>query len=239
MIRKNPTASIVTAAVVAVGTATTGLAQGIPVFDITALTQQIEQLAQLKSQLDTMNQQLTQAQQLYGSLNKITNMGDIARLLNDPSIRKALPADFASVEQLMSGQGTGAAGASAAQFQAGNSVYSLPGNDFYSSELKRLGRQNAGAMSIGQQMYDAATQRIEGIDQLRQQIGQSPDPKTTMDLQARLQAEIAFLQTDTLRMQGLRMVQQAQLEVVKQRSEEDWRRRVDTMGTASPGTPSQ
>ena len=239
MIRKNPTASIVTAAVVAVGTATAALAQGIPVFDITALTQQIEQLAQLKSQLDTMNQQLTQAQQLYGSLNKITNMGDIARLLNDPAIRKVLPADFASVEQLMSGQGTGAAGASAAQFQAGNSVYSLPGNDFYSSELKRLGRQNAGAMSIGQQMYDAATQRIEGIDQLRQQIGQSQDPKTTLDLQARLQAEIAFLQTDTLRMHGLRMVQQAQLEVVKQRSEEDWRRRVDTMGTASPGTPSQ
>jgi type IV secretion system protein VirB5 len=40
-------------------------------------------------------------------------------------------------------------------------------------------------------------------------------------------------------MQGLRMVQQAQLEVVKQRSEEDWRRRVDTMGAAAPGTPSQ
>ena len=94
MIRKNSTTSIVTAAVVAVGTATATLAQGIPVFDITALTQQIEQLVQLKSQLDTMNQQLTQAQQLYGSLNKITNMGDIARLLNDPSIRKALPADF-------------------------------------------------------------------------------------------------------------------------------------------------
>ena len=166
MIRNKPTASIAIAAVVAVSTATATLAQGIPVFDITALTQQIEQLVQLKSQLDSMNQQLTQAQQLYGSLNKITNMGDIARVLNDPAIRKALPADFASVEQLMSGQGTGTAGASAAQFQAGNSVYALPGNDFYSSELKRLGRQNAGAMSIGQQMYDAATQRIEGIDQL-------------------------------------------------------------------------
>ena len=42
-----------------------------------------------------------------------------------------------------------------------------------------------------------------------------------------------------LRMQGLMMVQTAQLEVVKQRAEEDWRRRVDAMGAASPGTPSQ
>jgi len=239
MIRNKSTASIVTAAVVAVGTATAVLAQGIPVFDVSALTQQLEQLVQLKSQLDTLNQQLTQAQQLYGSLNKLTNMGDIAKLLNDPAIRKALPADFASVEKLMSGQGTGAAGSSAAQFQSANSVYSLPGNDFYSSELKRLGQQNAGSMSIGQQMYDAATQRIDGIDQLRQQIGQSQDPKTTLDLQARLQDESAFLQTDILRMQGLRMVQSAQLEVVKQRADEDWRRRVDAMGAAAPGTPPQ
>ena len=239
MIRTKSAASIAAATVFAIGTATTSLAQGLLVFDATALTQQIEHLAQLKAQLDTMNQQLTQAQQLYGSLNKLTNMGDVAKLLNDPAIRKALPADFASVEQLMSGQGSGPAGASATQFQTDNSVYALPGNDFYSSELKRLGQQNAGAMSIGQQMYDAATQRIEGIDQLRQQIGLSQDPKTTMDLQARLQAETAFLQTDMLRMQGLRMVQQAQLEVVRQRAEEDWRRRVDAMGAAAPATPSQ
>ena len=239
MIRSKPTTSIVTAAVVAVGTATASLAQGIPVFDANALTQQLQQLAQLKSQLDTLNQQLTQAQQLYGSLNKLTSVGDIAKLLNDPAIRKALPADFASVEKLMSGQGTGAAGSSAAEFRSVNSVYSLPGNDFYSSELKRLGAQNAGSMSIGQQMYDAATQRIDGIDQLRQQIGQSQDPKTTLDLQARLQAESAFLQTDILRMQGLRMVQSAQLEVVRQRADEDWRRRVDAMGAAASGGPSQ
>jgi len=239
MIRTKPAATIALVALLAAGTPAVSFAQGLPVFDSTALAQQLEHLAELKAQLDTMTQQLTQAQQLYGSLNKLTNMGDIAQVLNDPAVRKVLPPNFASVEQLLSGQGTGAAGASASQFQTSASVYSLPGNDFYSSELKRLGQQNAGSQSIGQQMYDAATQRIAGIDQLRQQIDQSQDPKTTLDLQARLQAESAFLQTDMLRMQGLMMVQTAQLEVVKQRAEEDWRRRVDAMGAASPGTPSQ
>ncbi len=62
--------------------------QGIPVIDQSAIAKQIESITQLKSQLDTLNQQLQQAQQLYVSLNKITNMADVANLLNDPSIRR-------------------------------------------------------------------------------------------------------------------------------------------------------
>lgn len=69
-------------------------AQGIPVIDQSAIAKQIESITQLKSQLDALNQQLQQAQQLYGSLNKLTNMADVASLLNDPAIRKALPGTF-------------------------------------------------------------------------------------------------------------------------------------------------
>ncbi|OYR19638.1 type IV secretion system family protein [Brucella grignonensis] len=87
-------------------------------------------------------------------------------------------------------------------------------------------------MSLGQQIYDAATKRIEGIDQLRQQISSASDAKDIADLQARIQAESAFLQTDLLRMQGLQMVQQAQAQVEDQRKAEDWRKRIDTMNTA-------
>jgi type IV secretion system protein VirB5 len=52
------------------------------------------------------------------------------------------------------------------------------------------------------------------------------------DLQARIQVESTFLQTDLLRMQGLQMVQQAQAQVEDQRKAEDWRKRIDTMNTA-------
>ncbi|MGO7800603.1 type IV secretion system protein, partial [Rhizobium ruizarguesonis] len=61
------------------------------IIDETAIAKQIESITQLKSQLDTLNKQVQQAQQLYASLNKITKMADIAGVLNDPSIRKALP----------------------------------------------------------------------------------------------------------------------------------------------------
>jgi type IV secretion system protein VirB5 len=207
-------------------------AQGIPVVDQTAIAKQIESIAQLKSQLDALNQQLRQAQQLYGSLNKITNMADIAGVLNDPSIRKALPHDFNAIEGLFKGSGTGVFGNAASKYLEGNSTYRTDANDFYAQELTRAQNQNAGQMSLGQQLYDAATRRIDGIDQLRQQISNAADAKDIADLQARLQAESAFLQTDLLRMQGLQMVQQVQVQVDAQRKAEDWRKRMDTMGAA-------
>ncbi|NNU48804.1 P-type DNA transfer protein VirB5 [Rhizobium sp. WYCCWR 11279] len=210
----------------------TAFAQGIPVIDQTAIAKQIESITQLKSQLDTLNQQLQQAQQLYASLNKVTNMADVAGLLNDPSIRKALPQDFNAIEGLLKGSGTGVFGTSASKFLENNSTYRTDANDFYAQELARAQNQNAGQMSLGQQIYDAATKRIDGIDQLRQQISSAADAKDIADLQARLQAETAFLQTDVLRMQALQMVQQAEVQVDDQRKAEDWRKRLDAMGEA-------
>ncbi|NKM97998.1 P-type DNA transfer protein VirB5 [Rhizobium leguminosarum bv. viciae] len=220
------------AMMVALSPVGTAFAQGIPVIDETAIAKQIESITQLKSQLDTLNQQLRQAQQLYASLNKVTNMADVAGLLNDPSIRKALPQNFDAIEGLLKGSGTGVFGTSASKFLENNSTYRTDANDFYAQELARAQNRNAGQMSLGQQIYDAATKRIDGIDQLRRQISSAGDAKDIADLQARLQAETAFLQTDVLRMQALQMVQQAEVQVDDQRKAEDWRKRLDAMGEA-------
>ncbi|WP_085033122.1 P-type DNA transfer protein VirB5 [Ensifer aridi] len=210
----------------------TAAGQGIPVIDQTAIAKHIEAIAKLKSQLDALNQQIEQAQQLYGSLNKLTDMADVASILNDPAIRKALPAEFNAIEGLFKGDGSGVFGDSAAKFLEGNSTYRTNANDFYAQELSRAQNKNAGQMSLGQQIYDAATKRIDGIDQLREKISTASDAKDIADLQARLQAETAFLQTDLLRMEGLRMVQQAQAQVDEQRKAEDWRRRMDAIKAA-------
>lgn len=206
--------------------------QGIPVNDQAAIAKQIESIAQLKSQLDALNEQIGQARQLYGSLNKLTDMADVAEVLNDPAIRKALPSDFAAIKGLLKGNGTGVFGDSASRFLEGNSTYRTDADDFYAQELSRLQKKNAGQMSLGEQIYDAATKRIDGIDQLRGKISTAGDAKEIADLQARLQAEQAFLQTDVLRMEGLRMVQQAQNQVDEQRKAEDWRQRMDNMKAA-------
>lgn len=221
------------AAMLCISTVATN-AQGIPVIDQAALAKQLESIAQLKSQLDTLKDQLDQMQQLYGSLNKLTNMADVASVLNDPSIRKALPQDFNAIESILSGSGSGAFGDSASKFLQANSTYQTSANDFYAQELSRIQNRNAGQMSLGQQIYDAATKRIDGIDQLRQRIASASTAKEVADLQARIQTEMAFLQIDVVRMQGVRMVQQAQVQVDDQRKAENWRRRIDTMSAALP-----
>lgn len=207
-------------------------AQGIPVIDRNAILKQIESITQLKSQLDALHQQIDQAQQLYGSLNKLTDMADVAQILNDPAIRNALPSDFNSVERLFKGGGSDALAQSASKFLERNSTYRTNADDFYAKELSRLQTRNAGQMSIGQQIYDAATKRIDGIDELREKITSAGDAKEIADLQARLQVEQAFLQTDLIRMEGLKMVQQAQAQVDDQRKAEDWRQRMDAMKAA-------
>jgi type IV secretion system protein VirB5 len=219
-------------AVMMIFSAASAAGQGIPVIDQTAILKHIESIAQLKSQLDALHQQIEQAQQLYGSLNKLTDMADVANVLNDPAIRKALPSDFAAIEGLLKGNGASVFGQSASKFLEGNSSYRTEADDFYAKELSRIQNQNAGQMSLGQQIYDAATKRIDGIDELREKISSASDAKEIADLQARLQAEQAFLQTDVLRMEGLQMVQRAQAQVDEQRKAEDWRQRMDSMKAA-------
>ena len=225
---------VAAAAVAIIASAGTAAGQGIPVIDQTAIAKHLESIAQLKSQLDALHEQIEQAQQLYGSLNKLTNMADVASILNDPAIRQALPEDFAAIEGLLKGNGSGAFGDAASKFLEGNSTYQTSADDFYAKELARVQNRNAGQMSLGQQIYDAATKRIDGIDQLRERISTAGDAKEIADLQARLQAESAFLQTDVLRMEGLQMVQQAQSQVDEQRKTEDWRQRMDAIKAALP-----
>ena len=200
-------------AIMALGFAARGVcAQGVPVIDLSSIAKQIEQLTEARNQL-------AQLQQTYQSFNHVTSMGDIASLLNNPAIRNALPKDFGSAEAALMGKG-------ASTRQQADQVYTPGGNDFYASEVSRIQGANAGQKSVAQSMYDAAGKRLDGIEQLRQQIGQSEDPKTTMDLQARLGVEMAAAQQDTLKMQALAMLQQAEAQVQEQRQREDYEREI-------------
>ena len=171
-------------------------AQGIPVIDVSAIAQAIQQLQQMQAQMD-------QLKQTHASFNKITSMGDIAAILNKPEIRRALPSDFGAAQSALLGQGAEA-------LKSGDGIYVSAASDYYNDQVNRQRDGIAGQKSIGQQMYDAASKRIDGIDSLRRQISQSEDPKAILDLQARIGTEVAAANTDILRMQALAMVVRAE-----------------------------
>ena len=176
---------------------------GIPVIDSANLVQSVIQAISWIQQLQQMQQQFEQLKQTHASFNKLTSMGDIASVLNRPEIRRALPNDYAAAQAALLGEGAEA-------HKSGDGIYVSPASDYYNAQINKQRDGIAGRKSVGQQLYDAASKRIDGIDVLRKQIGQSEDPKTIADLQARIQTEIAAANTEAVRMQALAMVIRAE-----------------------------
>ncbi len=210
------------------------------VFDPNVFARQFEQLTELKKQVDTLTSQLKvaqdqlgQAKQLYDSFNKLTNANDIGSLLNTPEFRKVLPQQFSDIEKLVSGQGSGNFANAVNSYLSQNRAYAgNSANSYYQSELDRIARQTGAKHSLGQAVYDTASQRIDALEELRKRISSASDVKETLDLSARLQAEQALLQNDVLRMQGLAMIQQARADMDGQREREKQRQIVDEMKAA-------
>lgn len=200
-------------------------AQGIPVIDVASIAQAIQQLQQMQAQME-------QLKQTHASFNKITSMGDIAAILNKPEIRRALPNDFGAAQSALLGQGADA-------FKSGDGVYVSPASDYYTQQVNLQRDGIAGQKSVGQQMYDAASKRIDGIDTLRRQISQAEDPKTVLDLQARIGTEVAAANTDILRMQALAMVVRAEEQQAELRRSQDFeqslQKQIDALRSSGGG----
>ncbi|MDP3411027.1 P-type DNA transfer protein VirB5 [Bosea sp. (in: a-proteobacteria)] len=206
--------------------------QGVPVFDAGAIAKHVEQIGKLTEQIKTMQAQLTQAKQLYESFNKLTDVNDVASLLSSDEFRKHLPKEFGEIEKLVSGGGGSLTGVVDRYLDQNRAYQGGDANSFYRTELDRIARQTGAKHSIGQSVYDTASKRIDGLEELRGKITGSKDAKDVLDLSARIQAEQALLQNEVLRMQGLAMVQQARGDMDGQRQKERERQLVDEMKAA-------
>jgi type IV secretion system protein VirB5 len=215
------------AAMAAVLLGSAGAVAQIPVIDPAAIIKQIEQMVEMAKQLQVAKDQLAQAEKLFGSMNKLTNMGDIASALNDPKVRSALGKDFAAVQAALSGQGGNGMGGMADKYKSENEVYARPGEDYYAQASKRSQSANAGQSSVAQATLEAATKRMDGLTDLQRQIGQSEDPKTIMDLQARIAVETAQLQNETVRLQALAMLQTVESQTQEQQNRERYYQKID------------
>ena len=155
------------------------------VFDPSVYARQFEHLTELKKQVDTLTSQLkvaqdqlSQAKQLYDSFNKRTNANDIGALLNTPQFRKVLPQQFSDIERLVAGQGGGNFADAINHYLSLNRAYTgNSGNSYYQSELDRIARQTGAKHSLGQAVYDTASERIDALEELRARISSATDAR--------------------------------------------------------------
>lgn len=186
-------------------------AQGIPVFDTTTYLQALQTAKQTLTMVDQGRQQIQQAADTFNSLSKLTNVNAIATQLLNSQVRNILPNTTIDAATLLKGDVSqlGALGGLASNIQARYKL-SSSGSDAdaaYSAALRDATGSAATQAALGESTLAVTQTRMQGLDQLREQLSSAKDPKDVMDLQARIGVEQAQLQNDLLKIQALQMAQ--------------------------------
>ena len=187
-------------------------AQGIPVFDTTTYLQALQTARQTLQIVEQGRQQIETAANQLQSLQKLTNMSEIASALNLPQVRNILPTTTTDVTTLFGGDLTrlGSLGTLASNIQSRFRISpsgSSEADEAYNQALRNSTGAAATTAALGENTLAITQARMQGLDQLRQQLAGARDPKDVMDLQARIAVEQAQLQNDMLKMQAIQLAQ--------------------------------
>jgi type IV secretion system protein VirB5 len=199
----------------------------------------LQQLQQLEQDGQILTSQLAQLRSFYESFAHLTDVSQLASLLQTPAVMNPLP-QITQLEGMLSGNGfTSQLGSLVQQFVHQNQAYAPTGTDWQAQEMLRSANITAGQMALGNQLYSSAQQRIEGLSQLEGSLATSSDPKETLDLIARSNIENGVAQAQALQGQSLFIMQQAQQQAEQQREAEALRQGADQLVTTAQSAANQ
>lgn len=212
---------------------------GIPVIDVAAIANLMQQLMAWQQQLQGMQKQYDQLKQskdqLQQTYNAMTGSRGMEQLLATSDLaRNYLPSSYGELMSTVNGASANYVGLSnqVQSIMIANSILSGTQMDALSPEMRQVveqGRQ-ASAMLNGmtQSAYQNTSQRFSALQQLISRIGTAQDPKAIEDLQARIQAEQAMLTNEQTKLQGLYEVARSEELARQQRIRE---RAISDVGT--------
>lgn len=187
---------------------------GIPVIDGANLAQAITQVISWGKQYAQMKEQFDQLKKQYENLNGARGM---ASLVNDPSSRQYLPADYKTI--LDSGYGSSAA------IRAAAKVYGIGDTSLSpASDTAKAFEANASQAALNRATadggYKAASARFSDIQVLLDKVNAAPDAKDMADLQGRIQAEQVMMQNESNKLAMLGQLASAQRDLQNQQARE-------------------
>jgi type IV secretion system protein VirB5 len=204
---------------------------GIPVIDVTAVANLMQQISYWEKQISAMQKQYDQLtatkDQLTQTYNSTTGTRGMEQLLSTSDLqRNYLPPNYNELMSTLNGSSASYAGL-ANQVQSimkANSVLTGAQMNALSPELRQIveqGRQ-ASAMLNGmtQSAYQNTSQRFSALQQLINGIPAAQDPKAIQDLQARIQAEQNMLTNEQTKLQSLYQLSKAEELAQLQRTRE-------------------
>ena len=205
-------------------------AQGIPVYDSSTFLQTLSTVKNTLAMIEQGKQQISQATDMFDSVNKLTNVNQIASSLNTDAVRHLLPSEARDIQRLMSSDmtGLGSLGSAADRIRSSNRV-ALPDLRPDATAFERTNRDSisrngdmaARDAAIAEAAYGVTTKRTTGLEELRSSLDTASDAKDVMDIQARIGVENAHIQNDAVQLQALQMRQQAEQHIHSQRESEE------------------
>jgi len=191
------------------------------VYDPTSFAQMVKDARTAIEQLDSLKAQVQQGEELFASLNDLSNVNAIAERLGLPEIRNPLP-DIATLRSAADGDlsALGELAERADAIRRETRVYTPAAPSAAADALERSGARTARDLAIGEAVDRSATDRLEGLETLRRALGTAPNARAVMDLNARLAAEQALIQNEQVRLQGLALTQAAEARLEDQRARE-------------------
>lgn len=203
---------------------------GIPVIDGANLANSVQQViawgkqyTQMASQYQSLVQQYNQAVTTYNSLNGIRGM---STLVNNPALRRYLPNEWGQTMNLLSNpQGYTTLKGSINSIRTAAKIHGIDetGLDPTSAAGRAMvGNQNQVAMNraLSEEGFKQASDRITAIQTLIDKVDGAPDQKDVLDLQARIQAEQAMVQNESVKLALMSQLQQAQRDIQQQQARE-------------------
>lgn len=191
------------------------------VYDPTSFAQMVKDARTAMEQLESLKAQVQQGQDLFNSLNQLSDVNAIAERLGLPEIRNPLP-DLASLRSAADGDlsALGDLAERADAIRRDTRLFTAIQATEASAALERSGALTARDLAIGETIDRSATQRLEGLETLRRALDSAPNARAVMDLEARLAAEQAIIQNEQVRLQGLALTQSAEARLEEQRARE-------------------
>jgi type IV secretion system protein VirB5 len=204
--------------------ATPAQSQGIPVIDVTAVANLVQQIAYWKDQLTAMGNQLAQLQQTFASVTGTRGMDGVMPVTQQQ--RNYLPPDYNELMATVNGTSTTYSDLTAQIQQSitSNAILTTAQLNTLTPEMRQQiesARSSAAMVStLSQAAYQNTSQRFGALQQLITTIAVTGDLKSIQELQTRVAAEQTMLTNEQTKLQSLAQIAQADEVTRRQRLRE-------------------
>lgn len=196
---------------VAVGALVAPASAQMVVIDHAALAKHLQTARNTLNQVQKAQQQIQEAQRLYGSFNKITDIEVVSGILNNNLVQRGLPADLGNSAKLLSSDldKMGELGARAQELMRLRDLSVDGAISVADAAIALTSRGAARDQAVAEASLAVTAARSEGLGRLTDRLATATTAKEVMDLQARATIESAAAQNQANQLMALELGRQA------------------------------